>query len=263
MRPDRPRPGDELAERYDSRFFAWGDPGSRASAERVVPVLTAALKVGSVLDVGCGRGTWLAQWARAGVGEIFGVDGAPSDASELAIPSRAFRRQDLTQPFDLGRRFDLVQCLEVGEHIDRQYSSTLVDNLVRHGTLILFSAATPGQLGEHHVNERPLGFWRALFAARNCFPYDFVRPRIATRQVMAWYRYNVLLYAHARAAATLPVEIAITRIADDAEIPRVESAYWRIRTALFRHASPSAMTRITALRRNLELAWWGRGGRTD
>ena len=39
-----------------------------------------------------------------------------------------------------------------------------VDNLVRHGDVILFSAAVPHQGGEHHVNEQPPEYWRELFA---------------------------------------------------------------------------------------------------
>ena len=228
---------------------------NRAAARRrgTWPVLAAALPVCSVLDVGCGRGVWLAERTRAGAEEVVGVDGAPPD--ELAIPATAFRTLDLTMPFDLDRRFALVQCLEVGEHIAREHSPTLIDNLVRHGKLVLFSAATPGQIGEHHINEQPLAFSRALFAARNYHPYDFARPRVASRQVMPWYRYNILLYVRADAAAALPPEIAAARVADDIEIPRVESPYWRARAAIFRRVSPATMTRITALRRNLELAW--------
>jgi SAM-dependent methyltransferase len=252
---DPPSQGGASAHRYGARFFEHAGPGSRASARHVVPVLAAALPIRSVLDVGCGRGMWLAEWTRAGAEEVFGVDGAPAEPDELAIPATAFRTLDLAVPFDLGRRFELVQCLEVGEHIPRERSPTLINNLIRHGKLVLFSAATPGQIGEHHVNEQPFGFWRALFAERGYHPYDFVRPRIASRRVMPWYRYNILLYAHADAAAALPSGIAATRVADGVEIARVESAYWRVRAAIFRRVSPAAMTRIAVLRRNVELAW--------
>ena len=76
----------------------------------------------SVLDVGCGPGMWLAEWLRMGVREIAGVDGDYVPRSALAIPPDAFRAVDISQPFDLGRGFKLVVCLEVAEHVPEAHA---------------------------------------------------------------------------------------------------------------------------------------------
>ncbi|MSU72459.1 MAG: hypothetical protein EXS43_08970 [Opitutus sp.] len=47
-------------------------PGSSRSAEVVVPVVRELLAPGSVLDAGCGLGTWLRVWQQNGVQDILG-----------------------------------------------------------------------------------------------------------------------------------------------------------------------------------------------
>jgi hypothetical protein len=61
---------------------------------------------------------------------------------------------DIAAPFDLGRHFDLEPCLETAQHVETEHSSALVESLVRDGDIILFSAALPGQIDLHHVNEQ-------------------------------------------------------------------------------------------------------------
>jgi hypothetical protein len=77
------------------------------------------------------------------------------ETARLAMPAKHFAAFDLSRPFRLGRRFDLVQSLEVAEHIPPAQTEIFVDNLAAHGDVILFSAAVPGQGGEFHVNEQP------------------------------------------------------------------------------------------------------------
>jgi hypothetical protein len=75
-------------------------------------------------------------------------------------------------------------------------------------TLILFSAAIPGQGGEHHVNEQPWEYWRHKFAAHEFELFDFVRPRARFDQSIYFcYRFNSFLFAHRSAVAALPASI--------------------------------------------------------
>jgi 2-polyprenyl-3-methyl-5-hydroxy-6-metoxy-1,4-benzoquinol methylase len=120
----------------------------------------------------------LAIWLQHGAKDVLGVDGPYVDQSRLHIPTSQFLASDLAYPLKLERQFDLVQSLEVAEHLPEQASEQFVDSLVRHGRLVLFSAATPGQGGENHINEQPWEYWRAKFAARNFELFDFLRPRL-------------------------------------------------------------------------------------
>jgi len=230
---------------YDPGFFDYIDRGARRSARAAIAHALGRLAPASVLDIGCGRGTWAAAWAEAGVADVMGVDGGYVLEAGLAIPRDLFHAADLTRPIDLARRFDLVQCLEVGEHLPPSASGTLVDTLCRHGDIIAFSAAVPGQGGEHHVNERPLEDWRALFAARGYAAHDALRPALrGAAGIEPWYRYNMLLYADASGAARLPADMAATRLAEDAPIPNGASLSWRLRLALVRALPRPVVTGI-------------------
>jgi SAM-dependent methyltransferase len=234
---------------YDDTFFDYIEAGARASARSVIATALGALRPASVLDVGCGRGAWLAEWRAAGVEDVAGLDGDYVARDRLAIPPGRFHAADLTRPADLGRRFDLVQCLEVGEHLRREASATLVATLCRHGDIVAFSAAVPGQGGENHINERPLEDWRDLFAARGYAAFDALRPALADRPgIEPWYRYNMLLYANAAGEARLPGVMAAARLDPAAPIPRRGDAAWRLRLALVRVLPRPAVTAIARVR---------------
>ena len=174
---------------YSNEFFDYIDAGARRSAQRMIKVVQPWLKAQSVIDLGSGRGVWLGEWLGAGVNDVLAADGDYVDRDRLAVPLGSFHACDLTQPLDLGRRFDLAQSLEVGEHLPNSASKTLVNSLTRHSDRVLFSAAVPGQGGEFHINERPLSFWQGLFAAQGYSAFDCVRPPLKDADdVENWYR---------------------------------------------------------------------------
>ena len=57
---------------YTPAFFDDLAQDTKESADAVVPVVNELLQPTSVLDVGCGMGTWLAEWNRVGVPDLFG-----------------------------------------------------------------------------------------------------------------------------------------------------------------------------------------------
>lgn len=218
---------------YSDRFFDYISAGSTRSAAVVVPLVLKHFPVTSLADIGCGRGAWLAQWGRSGVSDYAGIDGDYIERATLLIPSDRFIERDLSKPFDLGRRFDMIVSLEVAEHIRPEATEVFVDNLCRHADAILFSAATPGQGGLHHVNERDYGFWRDRFAAQGYRLFDFVRPAIVgMTEVEPWYRYNSLFFARGDAVARLSDTAAGTEIGTNESVPNRAPLNWRLRNAL-------------------------------
>ena len=186
---------DALGETYGIEFFESLEVEVRSSAEVIVPIIVDLLRPGSVLDVGCGRGTWLNVFRAHGVTDVMGVDGPYIPASELEIPPEAFAPHDLRRPLELDRRFDLVVSVEVAEHLDRDFASTFVSSLVAHGPAVLFSAAVPFQGGAGHVNEQWPSYWADLFAVHGFVPVDVVRPVVwSDEQVAFWYAQNTILY---------------------------------------------------------------------
>lgn len=240
---------------YDETFYKYIQTGAVRSAQIVVPLALASLKVESVLDVGCGAGAWLSLSSANGVENCIGVDGDYVTASSLLIPSASFIPRDISQPFDLERRFDLVQCLEVGEHIEHGASRTLVANLLRHGDFVLFSAAVPGQGGENHINEQTYEFWRGLFAECGYEPFDFLRPLLRGSAAESWYRFNSILYVAKSAQAHLPMAVQATKVLQGERIKHVSGMLYRIRTSVLSALPVSWLSRLAILKhRSLLLA---------
>jgi 2-polyprenyl-3-methyl-5-hydroxy-6-metoxy-1,4-benzoquinol methylase len=138
----------------------------------------------SYLDLGSGTGAMVNMAQRIGV-EAWGVD-------VINGPEHWFINHDLTKPLFLEefndhgemmgvwksdyseyhsnpiKTFDLITCLEVAEHLPEAAADTLCDSIERHmrkGSLLVFSAANPGQGGEHHQNLQPAWYWRSKFHA--------------------------------------------------------------------------------------------------
>jgi len=180
---------------YDEDFFRHQMTGSRRSAERIVRIATELLSPASVVDVGCGVGTWLAEFRAQGAQEIRGFDGDYVDRSLLQIPPEAFTPADLEQPLPQTRRYDLAISMEVAEHLSPERGPSLVRDLTGLAPAVLFSAAVPHQGGTDHVNERWQDYWAGLFEANGYAVRDCVRPRIwDDAQVEPWYAQNALLY---------------------------------------------------------------------
>jgi SAM-dependent methyltransferase len=186
-------------EPYNRDFYEWISNGSIQSAKVVVPILLTHFGITSVIDVGCGIGTWLTIFKEYGVEDILGVDGPHIDESMLLIAKDAFLAIDLRIDFPLKRRYDLAVSLEVAEHLPSEYAASLVKRLTDAAPIVLFSAAIPGQGTEEHghVNTQWQDYWRALFAIQGYVPLDIIRPAIWGRvDVEFWYQQNTIVYCH-------------------------------------------------------------------
>jgi SAM-dependent methyltransferase len=184
-----------MPDLYDHRFFATHRAGSRSSADAILRPLLDALHPSSVVDVGCGIGTWLAAVRAAGVEDVVGVDGPWVGPAALEIPAELFTVADLDRPLALARSFDLALCMETAEHLPPARAAGLVADLVRLAPVVLFSAAIPGQGGARHLNEQWPEFWAELFASHRYRLVDAVRLRHwDDDRVEPWYAQNAFVY---------------------------------------------------------------------
>lgn len=236
---------------YDAHFYRFLASFAVRSAEHIVPLVRDLTPVTSVADFGCGQGAWLSVWRNTGA-SVMGVDGPSVDAQQLMIDAHEFRTADLGQPIDLGRRFDLVQSLEVAEHLPPESAPGFIETLTTHGPLVMFSAAVPGQGGEHHINEQRLEYWREKFSDRGYVAIDCIRPQILENPgIERWYRYNIVLYAHETHLQKLPDRVRAFRIPETQTL----RDYWplpdRARHALIRRLPRRAVDGLARLKARL------------
>lgn len=98
------------------------EPGVQFPQYEVTYPVSALSRDASILDVGCGKGEWLAWMMSKGFRSLTGVDGAPSDlkiASGL-VPN-ADCRESFASPFlaSQSNAFDLIHAKDVAEHMTK------------------------------------------------------------------------------------------------------------------------------------------------
>ena len=179
---------------FERRDYELQQQRSRTAADVIMPLVLQTTGAKSVVDVGCGVGTWLAACAQLGITDYQGIDG-PYAVELLQIPRERFTVADLRAPLTFDRRYDLAISVEVAEHLPAEVGPAFVKQLTHAAPIVLFSAAIPGQGGTGHINERWLSEWASLFAQHDYFPVNAIRPLIWDRpEVEWWYRQNILLY---------------------------------------------------------------------
>jgi hypothetical protein len=165
------------------------------SAYTVLAVLREQVSFSSVLEVGCGRGIWLAVASRMGASRVVGLERRWALVKDPYCDPAWIQSCDLENRLDLGERFDLVLSLEVAQRLNPSSAARFVTSLTRHGDLILFSAAIPHQGGVGHINEQFADYWAQLFAKAGFSPLDIIRRRIWNVQgIRLSFRQNILLY---------------------------------------------------------------------
>lgn len=164
------------------------------AAQEIVPQIIKLIQPNSVVDIGCGVGTWLAVFEEFGIKDVVGIDGDYVNRNQLHINEQKFVPSDLTKPFSLNRKFDLIVCLEVAEHLPEESASAFIESLVSLGDIILFSAAIPNQGGQNHLNEQWPTYWYDKFKKNKFELHDFIRLDIwLNKNIDWWYKQNIFL----------------------------------------------------------------------
>jgi SAM-dependent methyltransferase len=167
------------------------------SATGVLQILCEYFQPKSVLDVGCGRGAWLAACGAFGCNVLQGFDGPWVKPEDLIDPNISFRAIDLEQSLlpHLDRRYDLAISVEVAEHVSEAHADQFINGLCEASDVVLFSAAIKHQGGTYHVNEQWQSYWVKKFAKHGYDCYDVIRaPLWDSPAVEWWYKQNIFLY---------------------------------------------------------------------
>ncbi|MEN3275965.1 MAG: hypothetical protein V7631_1755 [Massilia sp.] len=188
--------GNEVAH-YGDAFYQSQMDGSYRSARRFIEFLTSFYAPRTVVDLGCGRGTWLKAFREQGAELTVGLDGDWNNQANMVDPAILFEAVDLNQrivlPGDV--RFDLAVSLEVAEHLEASSAATFVQSLTDLSDVIMFGAAYTQQGGTNHVNEQPHTYWAQQFRNQGYVVFDLFRPLFwGAADVEYWYQQNTFLY---------------------------------------------------------------------
>ena len=116
----------------------------------------------TVLDAGCAIGLFVEALRERGV-EAYGVDVSEWAIDHLAPGARGFcTRASLADP--LPRRYDLITCIEVLEHIPEPEASRALANLCAATDRLLLSTSPHDYAEATHVNVQPPDEWAARLA---------------------------------------------------------------------------------------------------
>ena len=158
----------EQEERYDvdgaynESFFGWDNNALQQQqlAQYLVPKIVERFRPKYVLDIGCGSGQWLDEYRKYKV-RTRGIESA--SAAWVSMSEKTQKnvvKWDLRNKLKKTYKPDLVQSLEVAEHIEEDYADVFIYNLVKHNADIIFlTAATPDQKGNQHVNCQEREYW--------------------------------------------------------------------------------------------------------
>ncbi len=159
-----------------------------------LPLVLKHTPAKSLLDVGCGRGTWLNAALGLGITDVLGVEGINIKPEELLISPALFQVRDLRRRLELNRKFDLALCLEVAEHLEESFALLLIQSLTAHADTVVFSAACPDQEGQHHVNCQWPAYWQKLFNDQGFVCSDELRSSLwSEERIEPWYRQNMFI----------------------------------------------------------------------
>ena len=124
--------------------------------------ITQRINPGSVLDAGCAMGFLVEGLRERGV-EAFGLD--ISDYAIQKVHENIKSYCQVGSVLDpLPRRYDLIVCIEVFEHLQPNTCEQAIENLCKASDDILFSSTPMDYYEITHFNVQPPDYWADLFA---------------------------------------------------------------------------------------------------
>lgn len=171
---------------------AWNGDYSHAFDEQLAVGISDFLEssnVNTVFDFGCGLGTYSKHLINAGF-DCDASDGSPNVKEQ----SDGIAYQlDLSKPFKKEKR-DAVLCLEVGEHIPVQYEQIVLDNITKHGNIIILSWAIEGQPGDGHINCRNNDYIIQQVEKRGFKYNEDESIKLREKSTISWFKNTVMVF---------------------------------------------------------------------
>jgi cyclopropane fatty-acyl-phospholipid synthase-like methyltransferase len=164
---------------------------SRLSGE--ILKLLRVYKCDTLVDFGCGTGEYARFFRKHGL-VVEAYDGNPYTEQ---LTGGIGQVKDLSQPFDLGKKFKCVMSLEVGEHIPAEFEQAFLDNLIKHSIdkgIIILSWAVPGQVGDGHVNCQTNDYIMQEMQKRGYYLLDDSTNKLRKAASLWWFKNSLMVF---------------------------------------------------------------------
>lgn len=144
MIDQRHRWEERLSQRFDlaavgylslgRSYNFWLYKAKTRALERAIKHCQVPIRNSKVLDIGCGTGYWIHDYASRGAGELVGIDITRASISRLQkkYPQYSFRQADVSKAdLHLGCNFDIINAFEVFWYLDDKQFERAFTNIVR------------------------------------------------------------------------------------------------------------------------------------
>jgi len=186
---------------YDDNFYRKQFEDSIRSAKVILGIIFEVYKPISVIDFGCGYGSWLMIAESLGSKVLKGLDGDWIKKEKLLSKKIDFSPVNFVDfKFHDKDKYDLALSLEVAEHLSDEIAESFINTICRASDVVLFAAAIKHQGGTNHINEQRQSYWINLFQANGFEAFDIIRGAIwDNSKVKWWYRQNTFLFVNTMA----------------------------------------------------------------
>ncbi len=172
--------------RDDSRFLC------KETAKIIANVVTTLSKTKTLLDFGCSTGYYLGYIDEI-TNKSLDLNGFEPEIQRENLFFNNILKQDLTQPFQV--KPGNVMCIEVLEHIPKEYEHIAVDNIVKNCNDYLFiSWAKIGQGGHGHVNCKNKEDVITLFESKEFLSQKDITEQLQRSASLGWLKNNLLCF---------------------------------------------------------------------
>jgi O-antigen biosynthesis protein len=257
----------EAANPYDANYYATYCGGTYERNDHwlsffamIADRLAADIAPRVTLDAGCAFGFLVEALRDRGV-EAYGVDISEYAIEQARDDIRPYLRcGSLTEPFS--RRYDLITCIEVLEHMPAAEAEAAVANICGHTDDVIFTS-TPNEYAEAtHINVRPPEYWGEVFARHGFFRDVDFDPTFIAGWAVRFVRLEAPIHrvvkGYERAYARLQEENQSRRqgiVERDAAIARMTAERDALRAELDRLRAEQAPLRADVRRLSTDLSY--------
>jgi len=173
--------------------------GNELWCKKLGQAITEVVEKKTVLVLGAGLGHYENYWI-----SDFPIEKRPSHMYScdggygINIATKDFAHQvgycDLTKPLYFGM-YDWILCLEVGEHIPKEFEKKVLYNIIRYAKEgVILSWAVEGQGGYHHVNNRNNDYIISAMEGY-FFTYDEKESiKLRNLATLRWFRNTIMVF---------------------------------------------------------------------